>query len=138
MPGESTNVPNRNVAVIEDDLRVRESPVNLLVSFDYAADSYESAGQFLKSDRLSRAGCVTTDIEMRQMSGLQLLQHLKSGNCAIDMIIITGKLAERSENFYLENEAVGFFRKPVDGNAVLDLPGSLDRIPSLVRESSRP
>lgn len=120
-------MPNRTVAVIDDDLRVRESLVNLLVSFGYAVDSYESAEQFLKSGSLSRADCIITDVEMRQMSGLQLLQHLKSSNCAIPVIIITGKPSERSENFYLENGAVAFFRKPVDADALVDLLGSLDR-----------
>ena len=129
MPGESTIMLKRTVAVIDDDMRVRESLVNLLVSFGYAVDSYESAEQFLKSNKFSRAECIITDVEMRQMSGLQLLQHLKGSNCASPVIIMTGKPSERSENFYLEKGAVGFFRKPVDGDALVGLLESfwLDR-----------
>ena len=74
---------------------------------------------------LSRTSCIITDVEMRQMSGLGLLQHLKNSNCTVPVIIITGKPSARSEAFYLENGAVGFFRKPVDGDALVELIGSV-------------
>ena len=115
----------RTIAVIDDDLRVCESLVNLLVSFGYVADSYESAEQFLESDSLSRVCCIVTDVQMRRMSGFDLLQHLKRRNCAIPVIIVTGNPSEESAAFYLANGSVGFFRKPVDGDALMDLLGSV-------------
>jgi len=113
------------IAVIDDDLRVLESLVNLLKSFGYTAESYKSAEQFLESGALSRTRCIVTDIEMRQMSGLGLLQYLKKDNSTVPVIIITGKPSLRSEAFYLESGAVGFFRKPVDGDALVELIGSV-------------
>lgn len=118
-------VQTNTIAVIDDDLRVLESLVNLLASFGYRAASYISAEQFLESSGLSGTCCIITDVEMRQMSGLGLLQHLKKTNCTVPVIIITGKPSEKSEAFYLENGAVGFFRKPVDGDALLDLISSV-------------
>jgi FixJ family two-component response regulator len=114
-----------SIAVIDDDLRVLESLVNLLASFEYKAESYKSAEQFLGSGALSRTSCIITDVEMRQMSGLGLLQHLKNSNCTVPVIIITGKPSARSEAFYLERGAAGFFRKPVDGDALVELIGSV-------------
>jgi len=119
------SVQGRAIAVIDDDLRVLESLVNLLASFGYNAESYKSAEQFLTSGTLSQTCCIITDVEMRQMSGLGLLQYLKNRNCAVPVIIITGKPSARSEAFYLENGAVGFFRKPVDGDALVELIGSV-------------
>ncbi len=119
------NVQGRTVAVIDDDIRVLESLVNLLASFGYEAESYKSAEQFLKSGTLSRTCCIVTDVEMPQMSGLDLLKYLKGDNCAVPVIIITGKPSAQSEEFYLEVGAVGFFRKPVDGDALLELIESL-------------
>jgi FixJ family two-component response regulator len=69
--------------------------------------------------------CIVTDVEMRQMSGLGLLQYLKNSDSAVPVIIITGKPSARSEAFYLESGAVGFFRKPVDGDALVELIGSV-------------
>jgi FixJ family two-component response regulator len=118
-------VQTRMIAVIDDDLRVLESLVNLLASFGYKAESYISAEQFLESGGLSRTSCIITDIEMRQMSGLGLLQHVISSKSAVPVIIITGKGSVKSEDFYLEKGAVGFFRKPVDADALLDLIDSV-------------
>ena len=123
--GFPMNVLDRRIAVIDDDLRVLESLVNLLASFGYNAESYKSAEQFLASDALSRTSCIITDVEMRQMSGLGLLQYLKNNNSTVPVIIITGKPSARSEAFYLESGAVGFFRKPVDGDALVELIGSV-------------
>ena len=119
------NVQVRTIAVIDDDPRVLESLVNLLASYGYKADSYLSAEQFLGSGGLSRCMCIIADIEMRKMSGLGLLQHLRSTNCAVPVVIITGKPSETSEAFYLERGAIGFFRKPVDCDALVDLIGSV-------------
>jgi FixJ family two-component response regulator len=119
------NVLDRRIAVIDDDLRVLESLVNLLASFGYKAESYNSAEQYLASGTLSQTSCIITDVEMRQMSGLGLLQYLKNSNSTVPVIIITGKPSARSEAFYLESGAVGFFRKPVDGDALVELIGSV-------------
>jgi FixJ family two-component response regulator len=119
------NVLDRSIAVIDDDLRVLESLVNLLASFGYKAESYESAEQFLGSGALSLTSCIISDVEMRQMSGLGLLQYLKNSDNTVPVIIITGKPSVRSEAFYLESGAVGFFRKPVDGDALVELIGSV-------------
>ena len=123
--GFPMNVLDRRIAVIDDDHRVLESLVNLLASFGYKAESYNSAEQYLASGRLSQTSCIITDVEMRQMSGLGLLQYLKNNNSTVPVIIITGKPSARSEAFYLESGAVGFFRKPVDGDALVELIGSV-------------
>jgi FixJ family two-component response regulator len=123
--GLEMNVQGRTIAVIDDDIRVLESLVNLLRSFGYKTESYKSAEEFLESGTLSRTRCIVTDVEMRHMSGLGLLQYLKNSNYTIPVIIITGKPSARSEEFYLESGAVGFFRKPVDGDALVDLIGSV-------------
>ena len=113
--------PARTIAVIDDDLRVLESLINLLASCGYEAEGYCSAEEFLESGGLQKSSCVITDVEMRQMSGLGLLHHIHSTTTSLPVVIITGKPSERSESFYLEKGAVGFFRKPVDGDALVDL-----------------
>jgi FixJ family two-component response regulator len=121
---QDSTVQDSTVVIIDDDLRVLESLVNLLASFGYKAKSYESAEQFLKSGTLSRTCCIVTDVEMPQMTGLDLLKYLKNSNCAVPVIMITGKPSARSEAFYLESGALGFFRKPVDGDALVELISS--------------
>ena len=111
----------RTIAVVDDDLRVLESLINLLASCGYRAQGYRSAEEFLESGGLEKSSCVITDVEMRQMSGLELLHHINTSASSLPVVIITGKPSEKAESFYLEKGAIGFFRKPVDGDALLDL-----------------
>jgi FixJ family two-component response regulator len=117
----SMGMQARTIAVIDDDLRVVESLINLLRSSGYQAEGYGSAEEFLDSGGLQKSSCVITDVEMRQMSGLGLLHHINSTKSPLPVVIITGKPSKDSESFYLEKGAVGFFRKPVDGDALVDL-----------------
>ena len=80
-----------------------------------------TAEEVLDSGGWQKNSCVITDVEMRQMSGLGLLHHIKSTANSLPVVIITGKPSEKSEAFYLQKGAVGFFRKPVDGDALVDL-----------------
>lgn len=118
----------RTIAVIDDDHRVVESIVNLLASCGYGAEGYGSAEQFLGANGLSKTSCIITDVEMRQMSGLGLLHHVQSVNSPVPVVIITGKPSENSEAFYLERGAIGFFRKPIDGDTLVDLLKSVAAI----------
>jgi FixJ family two-component response regulator len=111
----------RTIAVIDDDLRVLESLVNFLASCGHKAKGYSSAEQFLSVDGLSKSSCIVTDVEMPDMSGLGLLHYVRSVNSPVPVVIITGKPSANSEAFYLERGAIGFFRKPVDGDALVDL-----------------
>ena len=115
----------RTIAVLDDDARVLESLQNLLASCGYKAETYLSAELFLTSGALSRTSCIITDVEMRRMSGLGLLQHVRSRQSDVPVIIITGKPSENSETFYLDRGANGFFRKPIDGDALLTLINNL-------------
>jgi FixJ family two-component response regulator len=111
----------RTIAVVDDDKRVIESLINLLASSGYKAEGYSSAEEFLDSGGLQKSACVITDVEMGQISGLGLLHHINGTASSLPVVIITGKPTEKSESFYLEKGAVGFFRKPVDGDALVDL-----------------
>jgi FixJ family two-component response regulator len=119
------NTQPRTIAVVDDDPRVLESLLNFFASCGYKAETYLSAEQFLESGALSRCECIVADIEMRKMSGLGLLQYISSKNLGIPVVIITGKRYEDSEAFYRERGAIGFFRKPVDCDALLQLINSV-------------
>jgi FixJ family two-component response regulator len=105
------NVQGCTIAVTNDDLRVLESPANLLVSFGYEAHSSRTAEQFLESDVLSRTCRIVGDVQLRQISGFGLLRFLKRSNFAIPVIIITGDPSERTAAIHLENGAACCFKR---------------------------
>jgi FixJ family two-component response regulator len=110
----------RTVAVIDDDRRVLTSLENLLASGGYGTRVYESALDFF-SDGYAGLVCVITDLGMRPVDGMQVLDRTVHSNAATPVIVITGKPSGHTEDYYLQRGALGFFRKPVDGEALLDL-----------------
>ena len=115
------NVQLGTIAVIDDDPRVLESLVNVFASYGYKAEGYFSAEQFLGSGGLSRSSCIIADLHLPYLSGIGLLQYVKNSNVSVPVVIITGKPSENPEAFYLERGAIGFFRKPVDCDALVAL-----------------
>jgi FixJ family two-component response regulator len=96
--------PVRTVGVIDDDRRVLTSLANLLASGGYGTRIYETADAFLAVDH----------------SDLQVLQRIAQSPSPVPVIIITGRPSEYSDDYFLRLGAVGFFRKPVDGDALLE------------------
>jgi FixJ family two-component response regulator len=121
--GLEMHSPQRIVAVIDDDDRVRESLLNLLASYGYRAEAFASAEVFLASAGPSRSNCIIADVQMRkrQMTGLELLERVRSSQPEVPVIVITGKPSSRSDAFYLDKGANGFFRKPIDGQTLMVL-----------------
>ena len=111
--------PVRTVGVIDDDRRVLTSLANLLASGGYGTRIYETADAFLSVDH-SDLACVITDLGMRPIDGLQVLQRIAQSPSPVPVIIITGRPSEYSDDYFLRLGAVGFFRKPVDGDALLE------------------
>ncbi|WP_299704565.1 response regulator [Caballeronia sp.] len=106
--------------MIDDDRRVLASLANLLASGGYGTRVYESALDFF-SDGYAGLVCVITDLGMRPVDGIQVLDRTVHSDAATPVIVITGKPSGHAEDYYLRRGALGFFRKPVDGDALLDL-----------------
>ena len=123
MNGLKMHSPLRIIAVIDDDDRVRESLHNLLASYGHNAEAFASAELFLASDGPSRSNCIIADVQLRkrQMTGLELLQRVRSSQPEVPVIVISGKPSSRSEAFYRDKGANGFVRKPIDGQALMAL-----------------
>lgn len=78
------------VHVIDDDPAMRDSLKFLLETAELSAQTYDSAKGFL--DRLEQLepGCIVTDVRMPEMSGLELIQALKTRGVAWPVIVMTG------------------------------------------------
>jgi two-component system response regulator FixJ len=65
------------VHVIDDDEALRESLTFLLRSAGLDVQSYPSARAFIDVLPALTLSCVITDLRMADMSGIELVQHLK-------------------------------------------------------------
>ncbi|WOD14683.1 response regulator [Paraburkholderia kirstenboschensis] len=106
---------------MDDDRRVLMSLANLLASGRYGTRAYESPQDFF-ADGYAGLVCVITDLGMRPIDGIQMLERTVHSDTTTP---ITGKPGQDTEAYFLQRGALGFFRKPVDGDALLDLLDSI-------------
>ena len=108
------------VSVVDDDESVRESLPDLLREFGYAAQSFASAEEFLKSDYLGQTRCLILDVAMPGMSGPDLQRELARRQSTIPIIFITAHRDENVRSRVLEQGSVNCLFKPFSDTALLE------------------
>jgi FixJ family two-component response regulator len=77
------------VAVVDDDLSVRESLESLIRSAGFEVRLSASAEEFLASRQSRRADCLVFDVRLPGMSGIELHRHLVAQRCEVPVIFMT-------------------------------------------------
>ena len=108
------------VYLIDDDESVRRALQRLLRSAGLDVRAFASAEEFLQSGNLSQRACVVLDIQMRGLTGFGVQERLASKEIRIPTIAVSAlDDAETRERARMLG-AVAFFRKPVNGQALID------------------
>jgi FixJ family two-component response regulator len=77
------------IAVVDDDPAVLKALSRLLRSHAYRAKTYGSGREFLTALPEGRPECLIVDLQMPDMNGLELRQHLVRSGVPIPTIVIT-------------------------------------------------
>ncbi|MBW7929934.1 MAG: response regulator transcription factor [Gammaproteobacteria bacterium] len=108
------------VFVIDDDQAVRDSLGLLLRSMGQKARLFESAQAFLDEYDGSMAGCLVLDIRMPGMSGMELQQKLRTIDCTMPIIFVTGHGDVPMAVEAMHHGAFDFIQKPFRDQELLD------------------
>jgi FixJ family two-component response regulator len=108
------------VSVVDDDESIRESVPDLLKEFGYAARTFSSAEEFLRSDCVDKTRCLMLDIGMPGMTGPDLQRELKLRGQPIPIVFITALRDEAIRKRLLEEGAVECLFKPFSDTALLE------------------
>jgi FixJ family two-component response regulator len=111
--------PNRVVATVDDDRRVRESVQSMLESAGYNAVAFDSGEAFLESGALSKVACVVADVRLPGIDGLELQRRVRRDRPSVPIIFITAHDDDDVRRRALKDGAVAFMVKPFDGNELL-------------------
>lgn len=85
----------------------------------YAARAYSCAEEYLACHALDLTACLISDIRMPGMTGFQLIEELQARAMRFPVIFITACLGETPELKARELGAVGYFKKPFDGQQLM-------------------
>jgi two-component system response regulator FixJ len=107
------------VHVIDDDDAARDALRFMLEAAGVRVRTYESAHQFLTGLAKAEPGCVITDVRMPEITGIQLLERLKSTDNPFPVIVITGHGDIPLAVEAMKLGAADFFEKPYDDEALL-------------------
>jgi FixJ family two-component response regulator len=123
------------VFVVDDDHRVREALSDLLCSVGLSVAAFGSASEFLQAEKPDLPACLVLDLELPDISGLELQQELAAGN-APPIIFITGHGDVPASVRAMKAGAIDFLSKPfgepellraIEAGIVLDRSARLKR-----------
>ena len=106
--------------IVDDDPAVRDALQWLLRSRQVASQTWESADGFLALANRSLCGCLLLDVRMPGMSGFELFDRLRTMNCRLPVIFLTGHGDVPTAVQALKDGAFDFVEKPYDDNALVD------------------
>jgi FixJ family two-component response regulator len=101
------------IAVVDDEQAVLKGLTRLLNARSMHARPYSSAREFLSALRDGLPQCLVLDLQMPEMNGVELLEHLKSEGMQIPTIIVTAHDDPAQRQRCERAGAVAFLLKPV-------------------------
>jgi FixJ family two-component response regulator len=109
------------VAIVDDESLVRISLRRLCVAFGLGATAYGSAREFLEAldDHVPLPDCLLLDIQMPEMTGLELQRHLTKIGIHVPTIVVTADDAPEARARCLAAGAVEYLRKPIGADELL-------------------
>jgi FixJ family two-component response regulator len=108
------------VYIVDDDAAIRQALTRLMRSAGLAVEAFASVQALLDRAPFAQQACVVADIRMPGRSGLELPQLLSRQNRHLPVIFITAYDTDEHRQAAHAAGAAAFFRKPVDGEALLD------------------
>jgi FixJ family two-component response regulator len=107
------------LAIIDDDESVLVATDSLLRSLGYIVQTFASAEEFLRSERLDDFSCIVSDIQMPAMSGVQLQDYLRRQGYRVPFIFVTAFPDEKIRARALAGGAICYLTKPFDSNRLV-------------------
>ena len=107
------------VAVLDDEPIVRRSLVRFLNVAGIQTKEFSSPFSFLEGCLHECPDCAILDLHMPMLSGIEVLERLRSYNLGVPVIVLT---ANDDDDVRFKCKALGvgcFLSKPVDGHMLL-------------------
>ena len=106
--------PAAIVAIVDDDLSFREGVSSLIRAAGWKVETFASAEEFLARPRAEAPSCLLLDLQLPDLSGLDLQKRMAEGNLDIPIVFLTGHGDIPASVQAMKAGAVEFLTKPFD------------------------
>jgi len=114
-------LPNRNVVfVVDDDAGMLRSVARLLRQFGYASLLFSSADAFANQSDFEEAVCVLLDINLGDVSGIELRLRLKAAGSEVPVIYMTGNDSPAVRTAALQSGCLAYLTKPFSASSLIE------------------
>lgn len=107
------------IAIIDKDRGVRRAISRLLRVHGYRAQGYASAEAFLLRGRMDEPACLVLDIELDDMSGIELLDRIKADGSSLPTVVMTAAECEATQRSVLQAGCAAYLQKPSSAELLL-------------------
>jgi FixJ family two-component response regulator len=111
--------PSPWIAIVDDDPSVLKGLARLLRARAFDVRTYTSAREFLGALHEDLPECLIVDLQMPDMTGLELQRHLTRSGLRIPTIVITAHNEAAARERCESAGAVAFLSKPLQDAALL-------------------
>jgi len=108
------------IYVVDDDISMRESLVDLFRSIDFEAQAFGSPDEFLTKADLERPGCLVLDVRLPRVSGIEFQAQLDRAGNRLPIVFMTGHGDISMSVRAMKAGAVDFLTKPFRDQDLLD------------------
>ena len=113
-------MPNPRVYVLDDDPSARQGLARLLRTAAYDVRTYATIDEFVDTLDEEALGLIVLDLRLPGKPVEELRAELDARRLDWPIVVVTADDDVQSRQQAHALEAVAFFRKPVDGTALLD------------------
>ena len=107
------------IAVVDDDPSVRQGLQRLIRSVGWKAETFASAQEFLARPPTEAPSCLVLDLQLRDLSGLDLQKRMAEIGLETPIVFLTGHGNIPASVQAMKAGAVEFLTKPVDEQDLL-------------------
>lgn len=109
------------VYIVDDDAAVRSALSLLIRSYGWQPVPHESAESFLRAFAESDNACLLLDLDMPQMNGAELCEHLQQVRAKIPVVVVTAHQDHPLARRAIAAGAHAVVPKPVDDEELLTI-----------------
>lgn len=112
-----------SVLVVDDDISMCRSLRRLISAAGFQVQTFSKPSELLASEIPGSNACMVVDLDLPEMSGIQMCQVLKSSGRSLPTILITGRTDAHTRLRAAQSDPIALLFKPFEEESLLEAIG---------------